>query len=81
VTRELSIPLFVRERREAGKPVVYLTGVTTIRRLDFGVGQGDWRSTDWIGNEVTIEWSLRLPRAPPAIMSGRPPPLPRARGA
>jgi polyisoprenoid-binding protein YceI len=83
VTRELSIPLLVREKREAGKPVVYLTGVTTIRRLDFGVGQGDWRSTEWLANEVAIEWSLRLPRAPPAIMSThRAPPAPtRSTGA
>ncbi|MGB8326254.1 MAG: YceI family protein [Steroidobacteraceae bacterium] len=79
VTRELRLTLVARATLEARKPVVYLAGATTIHRLDFGVGQGDWQSTDWIGNEVTIEWSLRLPRAPPAIMSRRPAPL-RSRG-
>jgi polyisoprenoid-binding protein YceI len=37
-----------------------LEGSATLKRLDFGVGQGDWKSTEWIGDEVKIGFSLRL---------------------
>jgi len=40
--------------------VLYMAGKTVIRRLDFGVGQGDWKSTEWVGNEVTVTFNLRL---------------------
>jgi len=50
----------VRYATEGGQKVVYLAGKTTIRRLDFGIGQGDWRSTEWVANEVDVSWSVRL---------------------
>jgi hypothetical protein len=31
-----------------------------VKRLDFGVGQGDWKSTEWVGNDVTVTFNLRL---------------------
>ncbi|MBS0613345.1 MAG: YceI family protein [Proteobacteria bacterium] len=37
-----------------------LTGTTAVKRLDFGVGQGEWKSTEWVGNEVKINFSLNL---------------------
>jgi polyisoprenoid-binding protein YceI len=37
-----------------------LEGSATLKRLDFGVGQGDWKSTEWIGDQVKIGFSLRL---------------------
>ena len=37
-----------------------LEGGTTIRRLDFDVGQGEWRDTKWVGNDVRIEFELVL---------------------
>jgi polyisoprenoid-binding protein YceI len=37
-----------------------LEGSATLKRLDFGVGQGDWKSTEWIGDEVKINFSLQL---------------------
>jgi polyisoprenoid-binding protein YceI len=37
-----------------------LDGSATLKRLDFGVGQGDWKSTEWIGDEVKISFSLLL---------------------
>ena len=37
-----------------------LEGSATLKRLDFGVGQGDWKSTEWIGDEVKINFSLLL---------------------
>jgi hypothetical protein len=31
-----------------------------LKRLEFGVGQGDWKSTDMVGDEVKIHFVLRL---------------------
>jgi polyisoprenoid-binding protein YceI len=41
-----------------------LAGGTTIRRLDFGVGQGEWQDTKWVGNDVRIEFELVLEPGP-----------------
>jgi polyisoprenoid-binding protein YceI len=37
-----------------------LSGGTTIQRLDFGVGQGEWKDTTWVGNPVDIRFDLAL---------------------
>jgi polyisoprenoid-binding protein YceI len=60
VTRALQVPFTLKSATEQGKQVLYMTGKTVIRRLDFGVGQGDWKSTEWVGNEVTVSFNLRL---------------------
>jgi len=39
-----------------------LTGKATLKRLDFGVGSGDWADTDLIPNEVAV--STRVVLAP-----------------
>jgi len=39
-----------------------LAGGTAIRRLDFGVGQGEWQDTEWVGDEVRIRFELLLRR-------------------
>jgi polyisoprenoid-binding protein YceI len=41
-------------------PGAKLTGSAKLNRLDFGVGQGDWKSTDTIGDAVKINFSLVL---------------------
>lgn len=33
---------------------------TTLKRLDFGIGSGDWADTSMIGNEVTVHGHLVL---------------------
>lgn len=33
---------------------------TTLKRLDFGIGNGDWADTSMIGNEVTVRGRLSL---------------------
>jgi polyisoprenoid-binding protein YceI len=40
-----------------------MSGELVIKRLDFGVGQGEWKSTEWVANEVTISFALRLTQA------------------
>ena len=37
-----------------------LSGSAKLKRLDFGVGQGDWKSTEWIEDAVKINFSLVL---------------------
>jgi polyisoprenoid-binding protein YceI len=64
VTRDMHVPFAWKSANEAGKPTGYLSGKTTLKRLDFGVGQGDWKSTEWVGNDVPVSYSLRLVAAP-----------------
>lgn len=40
------------------KPV--LTGKATVKRLDFGIGAGDWSDTDLIPNEVAVSTRVLL---------------------
>jgi len=41
-----------------------LDGTAKLKRLDFGVGQGDWKSTEWVPDAVTINFSLLLKPKP-----------------
>lgn len=60
VTRNVTIPFTWRVTTEQGRPVGYLAGEATVGRLDFGVGQGQWKSTEWVGNDVRVSYSLVL---------------------
>ena len=64
VTRDARVSFTFRTATEGGAAVAYMAGKSVVRRLDFGVGQGDWKATDQAGNEVTVSFSLRLTRAP-----------------
>jgi polyisoprenoid-binding protein YceI len=41
-----------------------LEGTAKLKRLDFGVGQGDWKSTEWVANDVKVSFSLALKPKP-----------------
>jgi polyisoprenoid-binding protein YceI len=41
-----------------------LSGTAELKRLDFGVGHGDWKSTEWVGDAVKIAFSLNLKPKP-----------------
>jgi polyisoprenoid-binding protein YceI len=41
-----------------------LRGAASLERLEFGVGQGEWQDTEWVGNEVEIRFDLSLKPAP-----------------
>lgn len=60
VTRNVTIPFTWRTATVQGHPVGYLSGQMTLKRLDFGVGQGQWQSTEWVGGDVTVRYSLEL---------------------
>jgi polyisoprenoid-binding protein YceI len=59
VTKDLRIPLAIRPTA-AG---LELSGSTTIKRLDYGVGQNEWAATGQVANEVTIDLNVVAGRA------------------
>ena len=38
----------------------YLVGGAHLKRLDFGIGRGEYTDTEAIGNDVEIKFNLRL---------------------
>ena len=37
-----------------------IEGTAKLKRLDFGAGRGDWKSTEWVADAVKISFSLDL---------------------
>jgi len=60
VTRDMRVPFTLRPATEQGVNVAYMSGKTSLRRLDYGVGQGDWKATDQVANDVVVAFALRL---------------------
>lgn len=58
-TKDIKLPLAIKSTA-AG---LELSGQTTLRRLDFGVGQGEWKSTESVGNDVRILYKVNLVKA------------------
>lgn len=56
VTKELKVPLTFKPGAGGGQ----LSGKTSIKRLEFGVGQGEWKSTEWVDDQVGIILDLHL---------------------
>ena len=59
VTRDLRLPLKIVPTTTG----LELSGATAIKRLDYGVGQGDWKSTEGVGDEVKIQYKVALVKA------------------
>jgi polyisoprenoid-binding protein YceI len=60
VSKAQRVQFTLRSATEQGRQVLYMTGKSLVKRLDFGVGQGDWKSTEWVGADVTVTFTLRL---------------------
>jgi polyisoprenoid-binding protein YceI len=60
VTRDIRLPFTFQAAQEGGKTVAWLKGGVTVNRLDYGVGQGDWKDTSVVANEVRVRFELRL---------------------
>jgi polyisoprenoid-binding protein YceI len=56
VTRDVPIDFTFSQAAGGAK----LEGGAKLKRLDFGVGQGDWKSTEWIADAVKVNFSLLL---------------------
>jgi polyisoprenoid-binding protein YceI len=37
-----------------------MKGSASLKRLDFGLGQGEWASTEWVGDDVDVRFELTL---------------------
>jgi polyisoprenoid-binding protein YceI len=62
VTRDVRVQFRFDSPAPAGG-AARMIGSSKVRRLEFGVGQGDWRSTEWLDDAVRIEFDLALRRA------------------
>jgi polyisoprenoid-binding protein YceI len=56
------VPIDFQFVATAGQPKI--EGTAKLKRLEFGVGQGDWKSTEWVKDEVKVAFSLVLKPAP-----------------
>lgn len=59
VTRDLRVQFRFNPPAPSGG-AARMIGSSNVRRLEFGVGQGDWRSTEWLDDAVRIEFDLAL---------------------
>ena len=60
VTRNQDVAFTFVEQPAAG--TARLAGTALVRRLDYGIGQGDWQDTSLLGNEVRLAFDLVLRR-------------------
>ncbi len=56
VTKDVPIE-FTFQSKDGG---AWLKGTAKLKRLDFGVGQGEWKDTETVGNEVQVRFALQL---------------------
>ncbi len=54
------VPVTFSYKAAADGRSAVLSGRASVRRLDFGVGQGEWQDTKWLGDEVRIRFELTL---------------------
>jgi polyisoprenoid-binding protein YceI len=60
VTRNQDVAFTFAPQPAAGK--ARLAGTALVRRLDYGIGQGDWQDTSVLANEVRLSFDLVLQR-------------------
>jgi len=58
-THDLRLPLTLKPTADG----LELSGKTAIKRLDYGVGQGEMKATDSVGDQVKIEYAVSLVRS------------------
>jgi polyisoprenoid-binding protein YceI len=63
-TRRIPFPFRLSIADEQGKRTFHLQSELGINRLDFGVGQGEWKETTWIANEVKVVVDIQAQQAP-----------------
>ena len=58
--RGVTQPVAVRLEVEPKAGRLGMKGGATLHRLEFGVGQGDWAETTWLGDAVEVAFDLSL---------------------
>jgi polyisoprenoid-binding protein YceI len=56
ISHPVSLPIVLR----ADGPALQLKGTFVLKRLDYGLGQGQWADTSALANEVPVAFSLKL---------------------
>ncbi len=59
VTKEVVLPFSLAIKGNVAK----MTGSLSLLRTDYGVGQGQWSSTDWVGGGVKVNVALTADEA------------------
>jgi len=57
ITREIEVPFSMTPAQAGG---MQISGQTVIKRLDYNIGLGEWRDTRWVGDEVTLRFTVAL---------------------
>jgi polyisoprenoid-binding protein YceI len=58
--RGVTRPVPVMFTLAPGAGASVMKGNASLSRLAFGLGQGEWASTEWVGDEVDVRFELRL---------------------
>lgn len=58
--RGVTRPVPVTFTLEPGAGGTIMKGSANLSRLAFGLGRGEWASTEWVGDEVDVRFELRL---------------------
>ncbi len=58
VTHTINVPFELKYPANSDTPK--LIGSTTIKRLDYDIGLGEWKNTKWVEDEVILEFSVQL---------------------
>ncbi len=67
VKKPLDLPMTIAfSTDDQGRDVAQAVGEISLNRLDFGVGQGEWKDTQAVGNAVKIKVSVHAVRGDPA---------------
>jgi polyisoprenoid-binding protein YceI len=64
VAREVILPFTLKIVPVGDKLRAEAKGEVELKRLDFGIGQGEWRATNVVANEVQVAISVVAERAP-----------------
>jgi polyisoprenoid-binding protein YceI len=59
ISHDVRLPLALKPTADG----LELSGKASFKRLDYGVGQGEWQATDSVGDEVKIEYTVSLVRS------------------
>jgi polyisoprenoid-binding protein YceI len=62
VSREITAPVILETDAEGLH--AKLSTRLTLARLSYGIGQGEWADTQWVGDEVTVELTATLAPVP-----------------
>jgi polyisoprenoid-binding protein YceI len=58
--RGVTRPVPVAFTLAPGDQATRMSGTARLKRLDFGLGQGEWASTEWVGDDVDVRFELSL---------------------